>query len=126
MTTLVEVWTEAEVVRVSREGHEFWATFRSVNMNLLAVWHGMQDDEAAMYRVERRLIRFLDITAPAERNAEDVLPAAVALWMLAQEMGGLPELSEIPCLGPYDAAEGAIVCHDANSLRSRMSCWTSS
>ena len=35
-------------------------------------------------------------------------------------------LSEIPCLGPYDAAEGAIVCHDANSPRSRMSCWTSS
>jgi Plasmid encoded RepA protein len=34
--------------------------------------------------------------------------------------------SDIPCLGPYDAAEGAIVCHDANSLRSRMSCWTSS
>ncbi|HKH47570.1 MAG TPA: hypothetical protein VKM72_23170, partial [Thermoanaerobaculia bacterium] len=29
-------------------------------------------------------------------------------------------------LGPYDAAEGAIVCHDANSPRSRMSCWTSS
>ncbi len=34
-------------------------------------------------------------------------------------------LSEFPCLGPYDAAEGAIVCRDANSLRSRMSCWTS-
>jgi eukaryotic-like serine/threonine-protein kinase len=34
-------------------------------------------------------------------------------------------LSEISCLGPYDAAEGAIVCRDANSLRSRMSCWTS-
>ena len=29
-------------------------------------------------------------------------------------------------LGPYDAAEGDIVCHDANSLRSRMSCSTSS
>ena len=30
------------------------------------------------------------------------------------------------CLGPYDATEGAIVCRAANSLRSRMSCWTSS
>src|SRR3982750_1586216 len=38
----------------------------------------------------------------------------------------LAELSEFPCWGPYDAAEGAIVCHDANSLRSRSSCWTSS
>jgi putative transposase len=37
-----------------------------------------------------------------------------------------PGLSDFSCLGPYDAAEGAIVCRAANSLRSRMSCWTSS
>src|SRR3954470_22024498 len=34
-------------------------------------------------------------------------------------------LSGIPCLGPYDAAEGAIVCRPATSLRSGTSCWTS-
>ena len=43
-------------------------------------------------------------------------PEALVAW----------ELSEFPCLGPYDAAEGAIACPDANSLRSRRSCWTSS
>ena len=31
---------------------------------------------------------------------------------LADNQAGL---SEFPCLGPYDAAEGAIVCRDANS-----------
>ena len=36
------------------------------------------------------------------------------------------DLPGILCLGRYDAAEGAIVCRDANSLPSRMSCWISS
>ncbi len=44
-------------------------------------------------------------------------------WELDLRVRGL---SEVLCLGPHDAAEGAIVCRDANSLPSRMSCWTSS
>src|SRR4051812_24695308 len=43
-----------------------------------------------------------------------------------RDLLGLTGLSGIPCLGPYDAAEGAIVCRAANSLLSRTSCWTSS
>ena len=75
----------------------------------------MQDDGAAMSRVERRLIRFLDITAPAERNAEDVLPAAVALWMLAQEMGGLPDA--MPAERRAWAAIGAAIDRGARDAR---------
>jgi len=35
------------------------------------------------------------------------------LAALTAALGGL---SRISCLGPYDATEGAIVCHAANSL----------
>ncbi len=50
---------------------------------------------------------------------------SIAKFPFVRTLEGLG-LSEIPCLGPYDAAEGAIVCRDANRLRSPMSCSTSS
>ncbi len=43
---------------------------------------------------------------------------------LADDLLGMG-VSEFPCAGPYDAAEGAIVCRDANNLPFRMRCWTS-
>jgi hypothetical protein len=72
----------------------------------------------------------VELGAGRGRTAAKLLPSAGELHLVDLHANNLEacrrELSEIPCLGPYDAAEGAIVCRDANSPPSRMNCWTSS
>lgn len=90
MRTVVEVQTGAGVVHVSRGAYEFQATFHGVNAHLVALCYGLEHNMAAMDRIERRLIACLDTTAPAERDAKDVL-AAVGLLMFERAMDGLPD-----------------------------------
>src|SRR5215211_4559776 len=78
---------------------------------------------AATHWTARAMARAVGIAASSVQKvwqAHGLKPHLVRRFKLSKE------LSEIPCLGPYDAAEGAIVCRDANSPPSRMSCWTNS
>ncbi len=45
-----------------------------------------------------------------------VEPMPAGLAARGRDWAGAAGLSRISCLGPYDTAEGAIVCHAANSL----------
>ncbi len=93
MRTVVEVQTGAGVVHVSRGAYEFQATFHGVNAHLVALCYGLEHNMAAMDRIERRLIACLDTTAPAERDAKDVLAAAVGLLMFERAMEASPTRS---------------------------------
>jgi hypothetical protein len=109
------------------------ALARSETVSDLAARHGVSR-KFVYQQVHKACAALDDAFSSATMDSEVLFELAVTKAWLRQVIVALPlicrssyrgGLSGILCLGPYDAVEGAIVCRDANSPPSRMSCWTS-